>query len=212
MFCGKCGAENPDGAAFCEKCGATLKKPPENLGVTQRSEKKKGKRPLFAVGMVLAIVGVLVLGAVLVNGGGKSSPQDAATYIAKAMLAGDGQKITGMIPEEGWKFIRETYGVEDKKSVAEEINADLSQLRELKTRGVKMTCQSVDLWTNDLYDWEVDELRAAGINASYTCNARVGVLLEYEGESDQLTLTIPLIQIKGKWYFNFMDADSLGAY
>lgn len=28
MFCSKCGAENPDSARFCQKCGASLAAPP----------------------------------------------------------------------------------------------------------------------------------------------------------------------------------------
>lgn len=42
MYCNQCGAENPDGSAFCSTCGAPLGDPPDGHG-GKRGAKKEEK-------------------------------------------------------------------------------------------------------------------------------------------------------------------------
>ncbi|TET42688.1 MAG: zinc-ribbon domain-containing protein [Dehalococcoidia bacterium] len=53
MFCPKCGAENPEGAKFCSKCGAALGAVPASSGT---SETSTGLAPNIA-GLLCYVVG-----------------------------------------------------------------------------------------------------------------------------------------------------------
>ena len=55
-YCSNCGAELPDGARFCSKCGKTLSKDSENINT--RKEPKVNKKAIYAF---LAVIGVLLL-------------------------------------------------------------------------------------------------------------------------------------------------------
>lgn len=206
MLCEKCGTQNEEGRATCTNCGTAL---------TEEQEPPKKKGSFGKVMLLLVAVAVALWAAVFMSGalgGGKSTPEAAANYIAEAMLAGDTQKVASMIPDGGWQVIKDTYGIESKEAFKEQLNEGLSEIRELKSKGVKMTCVSANLWTNSLYSWQAEELRKAGIAATETCNAAVDVLLTYQGESEQGTLRIPLIQIGEKWYLDFSSLNYLDTF
>lgn len=205
MLCEKCGTQNEAGQATCTNCGAAL------TGGEEAPKKKGGAgKIILLLAAVIALCAVVAMSGVL--GGGKSSPDEAANYIAKAMLAGDAQKVAGMIPSDGWTFLKDAYGIESKEEFTKQLNEELSSIRELKGQGVQMTCLGVNLWNNELYGWQAEELGQAGIHAAGTCNALVDVLMTYQGESEEGMLKIPLIQIGGKWYLDFSNLNSLDVF
>jgi len=59
MFCGKCGANNLDGATFCKECGAKL----SGTSTEKQNNKKRKSRILLPVAIVLVIL--LVAGGTL---------------------------------------------------------------------------------------------------------------------------------------------------
>jgi len=104
MFCHKCGAQNDDQAAFCDKCGAALQKPYPETGPTAPSYPAAvqyagfWKRLAAALidGVLLTIayfVAAFTLGFVYgaVTGGGDDEMSDAAAsilaYVAWAATA-----------------------------------------------------------------------------------------------------------------------------
>lgn len=63
MFCWKCGAENPEDARFCTKCGATLEKAPETNEV-QRKDAGGNKKKIIIALVAIAAVVILVIAVV----------------------------------------------------------------------------------------------------------------------------------------------------
>jgi uncharacterized membrane protein len=64
MFCPKCGAENPDSAKFCSKCGAALGAVPVSSGAAPSAETSTGLAPNVAG--LLCYVGWWISGIVFV--------------------------------------------------------------------------------------------------------------------------------------------------
>lgn len=62
MFCWKCGEENPDGARFCIKCGAALKKEPETNEAQRKTTGSSKKKVIIALAAIAAAVIVLIVG------------------------------------------------------------------------------------------------------------------------------------------------------
>lgn len=204
MLCGKCGTQNAEGQTACTNCGAALADGKEK-------PKKKGKLGTL---LLILIAALSLYAAVAMSGvlGGKSTPEEAATYIAEAMLAGDAQKVAGMIPKEGWKVLNDSYGIANQKEFTERLNVGLSQIKEMKSQGVKMRCVGTHLSMNGLSSWKAAELRKAGINATNACNAHMDIMLSYEWGNKEETLPIPLIQIGGKWYLDFSNIFYMGVF
>ena len=57
MFCPNCGRENPDGSAFCNHCGGSLR-PGENAPAPAK-KRAAGTNVLFWIGFILACVGII---------------------------------------------------------------------------------------------------------------------------------------------------------
>ncbi len=65
MMCPKCGSENPDGAAFCEKCGQRLTAGPGTPGGPMAAPRPMGP-PIAADHTVLIVVIVVAIVAALI--------------------------------------------------------------------------------------------------------------------------------------------------
>ena len=82
MFCWKCGAENPEDAKFCKKCGATFEKAPEKNGSNPEREDAVGQflgkkivqlKNVFANKKKIIIVSAAIVAVVIVVIAGVSS-------------------------------------------------------------------------------------------------------------------------------------------
>lgn len=95
MFCGKCGAEVPDGYEFCMKCGAKIE-PTQEAGI--ETPKKKSKKWLIPVVLVIIVAIIAVV----------------AVYIIKDM-----QKKSGLYNNIAWET-----SFEDIKTMIDKNNGD----------------------------------------------------------------------------------------
>jgi len=73
MFCWKCGTENPEGARFCNKCGADLEKIPETNGVQNKAAGNKKMIVIISVAITAAVV-ALIVGVVFFARNGIKAP------------------------------------------------------------------------------------------------------------------------------------------
>ena len=88
MNCPNCGTQLPEGAPFCQTCGAQLAAPgyaPVDAGGVQPAPKKKNL-PLI-IGIAAAAIAVIVLLVVLLGGG--NSPEGVVEDFYDALLSGD---------------------------------------------------------------------------------------------------------------------------
>lgn len=95
MFCGKCGAEVPDGYEFCMKCGAKIGTTQEINTVDQNKKSKKWLIPVLAI-VIIAVIAVV------------------AIYFFK-----DAQKKSGLYNNIAWET-----SFEDIKSMIDKNNGD----------------------------------------------------------------------------------------
>ena len=108
MFCGKCGAENDNGATFCVKCGAAInsEQMKSDNNVTDVKAKKKNRK----VGIIAAVVIVVVaLIAIFTLFGGRGYKSTVKKYFDASMNA-DAKAIINLIPEEVMKKALEDEG------------------------------------------------------------------------------------------------------
>ncbi len=73
MFCGKCGAKQPDGAQFCGQCGAKLQSRSEKPNLTNGQPEKSGKKgtkkkntKTYIIILVVAIILISAIAAILI--------------------------------------------------------------------------------------------------------------------------------------------------
>jgi len=66
MFCDKCGTENPDDGAFCQKCGASLTATPKKKGAKAKASAPAESNVSRSVNIQLPIPEMLFYGAITV--------------------------------------------------------------------------------------------------------------------------------------------------
>lgn len=134
MFCEKCGAQNPENAAFCGKCGAklgsrstTAAKPAKvrsqlrPSGTFSKGERHQDKK----VGMIaVAVVAIIILIAAFALFGGRSY-HTAIKQFVNATFEVDGKKMLKLVPGGVINGALEDAGFDDRDEMIEEIEEAL---------------------------------------------------------------------------------------
>jgi len=66
MFCDKCGTDNPDDGAFCQKCGASLTATPKKKGAKAKDSSPAQSNASRSINIQLPIPELLFYGAIAV--------------------------------------------------------------------------------------------------------------------------------------------------
>ena len=221
MFCGACGAKNPDGAAFCQSCGAPLREmqaeavPQEGSAADSIQSSQRNKMIGIAAVAVAAIV-VVFLAFNLLGGRGYES---TVTKFLDASLDGDAETIISLLPDEMVDQALEELGYHpsDRDEAVEELNAALQSaagsLKEALGDNLKVSYNVVsaeDLSASELlelrqsysvYDIDVDGAKEVDVEMTVTATA-----LDLSGT---YTLTVPVVQVGRSWY---LDAENFRIY
>lgn len=221
MFCGACGAKNPDGAAFCQSCGAPLREmqaeavPQEGSAADSIQSSQRNKMIGIAAVAVAAIV-VVFLAFNLLGGRGYES---TVTKFLDASLDGDAETIISLLPDEMVDQALEELGYHpsDRDEAVEELNAALQSaagsLKEALGDNLKVSYNVVsaeDLSASKLlelrqsysvYDIDVDGAKEVDVEMTVTATA-----LDLSGT---YTLTVPVVQVGRSWY---LDAENFRIY
>lgn len=221
MFCGKCGANNPDGASFCKECGTPLASPATSkaepvseaaeVNAIPSNQIKNYKIIGITVVVLAALVVIFLLSSIFGGGSGGSgakSGEEAALRYANAMLEPDSREMYRLIPE----------GV--KGNIAEEMYDRIEEIEIAHLRWIEKI---------DEYEWkyscevtkatDVSESRLKDIQKLYqkykikvTAAQETQVMLTIIAGNRTITetITIPVIKIGSDWYMHGVDRSDIG--
>lgn len=221
MFCGACGAKNPDGAAFCQSCGAPLREMQAEAvpqgGSAADSIQSSQRNKMIGIAAVAAAAIVVVFLAFNLLGGRGYEP--TVTKFLDASLDGDAETIISLLPDEMVDQALEELGYHpsDRDEAVEELNAALQSaagsLKEALGDNLKVSYNVVsaeDLSASKLlelrqsysvYDIDVDGAKEVDVEMTVTATA-----LDLSGT---YTLTVPVVQVGRSWY---LDAENFRIY
>lgn len=214
MFCGKCGAQNPDNAEFCANCGAKMYKP-NNATAEKTNIKKKKAKNLIGVFAVIIVL-VLIAGVIFFIFGGRSYNKTAEMFM-ESLLNADGKKFSKLVPKEiiGYALEDEGYDAKDTAIFIEE--ADELLQNELDAIGRYMDDWSYTYEIGDAEDSSVRALRDLQkyyeseydikVKASKIVSIEITVRAEDIEYTD--TFDLPVIKIGMSWYVDLVDIDDV---
>ena len=221
MFCGACGAKNPDGAAFCQSCGAPLREMqaeavPQGGSAADSIQSSQRNKMIGIAAVAVAAIVVVFLAFNLLGGRGYKS---TVTKFLDASLDGDAETIISLLPDEMVDQALEELGYHpsDRDEAVEELNAALQSvagsLKEALGDNLKVSYNVVsaeDLSASKLlelrqsysvYDIDVDGAKEVDVEMTVTATA-----LDLSGT---YTLTVPVVQVGRSWY---LDAENFRIY
>ncbi len=221
MFCGACGAKNPDGAAFCQSCGAPLREMqaeavPQGGSAADSIQSSQRNKMIGIAAVAVAAIVVVFLAFNLLGGRGYES---TVTKFLDASLDGDAETIISLLPDEMVDQALEELGYHpsDRDEAVEELNAALQSaagsLKEALGDNLKVSYNVVsaeDLSASELlelrqsysvYDIDVDGAKEVDVEMTVTATA-----LDLSGT---YTLTVPVVQVGRSWY---LDAENFRIY
>lgn len=221
MFCGACGAKNPDGAAFCQSCGAPLREMqaedvPQGGSAADSIQSSQRNKMIGIAAVAAAAIVVVFLAFNLLGGRGYES---TVTKFLDASLDGDAETIISLLPDEMVDQAMEELGYHpsDRDQAVEELNAALQSaagsLKEALGDNLKVSYNVVsaeDLSASKLlelrqsysvYDIDVDGAKEVDVEMTVTATA-----LDLSGT---YTLTVPVVQVGRSWY---LDAENFRIY
>lgn len=215
MFCGNCGNQIEEGAAFCPICGGKLESA-EDTNVNNNfdnntyavqvdnAENKKYKM----VGVVsVAVVAVLVVIFACVLFGGRGYKKTVKEYI-EATFEMDGKAMLDLLPEDVIDYVREEEDMTKKEMIEEfddmleeslewielYVGDDLSYLYEIV---------DVDDYSkrkvNELIEEISDELDI-DINVKAAKTVTVEIAVEGEDDDYEYEMDICVVKIGRSWY------------
>lgn len=221
MFCGACGAKNPDGAAFCQSCGAPLREMqaeavPQGGSAADSIQSSQRNKMIGIAAVAAAAIVVVFLAFNLLGGRGYES---TVTKFLDASLDGDAETIISLLPDEMVDQALEELGYHpsDRDEAVEELNAALQSaagsLKDALGDNLKVSYNVVsaeDLSASKLlelrqsysvYDIDVDGAKEVDVEMTVTATA-----LDLSGT---YTLTVPVVQVGRSWY---LDAENFRIY
>lgn len=221
MFCGACGAKNPDGAAFCQSCGAPLREMqaeavPQGGSAADSIQSSQRNKMIGMAAVAAAAIVVVFLAFNLLGGRGYES---TVTKFLDATLDGDAETIISLLPDKMVDQALEELGYHpsDRDQAVEELDAALQSaagsLKDALGDNLKVSYNVVsaeDLSASKLlelrqsysvYDIDVDGAKEVDVEMTVTATA-----LDLSGT---YTLTVPVVQVGRSWY---LDAENFRIY
>ena len=215
MFCGNCGRENPEGAAFCGSCGAPMTAG-ETPGGQAPVKNAKANRRHKLIGLGAVLVGAVVVLALLAwlffaLFGGRGPEDVAVRYVKAALVDQDAGAVVGLMPKE---YVQKV--VEDMYTSRSELIDDVEDELEDNADGIedeygeytlKIRTRGVEKWTEDRVERYNGYLESYGFKTRVQSGADVELHLTLNGtvDNDSQDLTLSAVQIGGKWYLDFLE-------
>lgn len=218
MYCGKCGAKNEPGAAFCGACGAPLEASTpagapviegEPVSAQAAGTQDSGKYKKIGIAAVAAVVVVLVIAAVSLLGG--RSDTATAERFFDAVFNADAEAIVDLIPPDLIEAAIEESGYsraeveEEFQQMASEMSYALGALDSLGD-GVDISYNAVDSEEMDpdqlRYLQEQYDALHVDVSDARTVEVELRVQMRSMGLDESTTIDIPVIQVGRSWYID----------
>lgn len=209
MFCGKCGAENLDGAVFCKECGATLNG--REATVSPASTGKRNKKIGILAVVVVAVVVILLLAVLL---GGRSYQETVDEYV-DAQLSANMGAVMELVPDEviDYMLAREGYSQEDFDTMLAEATEDVREQLDAYDDhfGADWEVSYQILRVVEANEEELAELQAyydaIGVKVSDAKTVEVELTIQGSQSKMSNTMDIDVMKSGRSWY---LDVQSLG--
>ena len=215
MYCNKCGAQNPDNAGFCEKCGAPLENQPARQTVTAaRTAEKNTQVGMIAVGAAALVIVILLIS--LFSGRGYKA---TVKKLLDASLNFNGSAYTAVIPKNVLETVADSADMsvkEYKKAMndmlegGKELVEDLTGITKFsysvkfvdveKIKGDEL--EEIQELYEDYYDTKVKAARTVTVDITIKADGEKHTVRDFE---------IPLIKVGGSWYVDIVELSSLYA-
>lgn len=210
MYCGNCGAQNPDGAAHCGNCGAPLNTGAQGGAVAASAKKNRNIGIAITVGLVVVVVAAVLIIIFAVGGG---SPKSVAEDMLEALFDGDLDKIVKMVPDELIKGI-----AKEEDMTTREAREELSDMLEDELDGVSDYISMMDVsvkatgeddYDSDELDDVKDDYADYDVKVKSAKTVEVKVSMEFLGQKQTEELDVPVVKIGGDWYVDFINLDKV---
>lgn len=218
MYCGKCGAKNEPGAAFCGSCGAPLEtpKPAETPGAGTvpapggtSGAQDSGKYKKIGIAAVAAAVVVVVLAAVSLLGG--RSDTATAEQFFDAVFNADAEAIVDLIPPDLIDAAMEETGYSRA-----EVEAEFEQMAgemDYALGALNALGDGVDISYNAVDSEEVDPDQLRYLQEQYgemdvnvsdarTVEVELRMQMPSMGLDESTSIDIPVIKVGRSWYID----------
>ena len=235
MFCGKCGTQIPDGAAFCPSCGnpsgtqnQANPQPTANAQPTAyaqpaaATQKKISTNTIIGIAAVAAVViaVAVILICVFAGGGGSGANSPEAVvekYVKATIIDMDADAFLDCIHPDILKVAAEDEFDGDVDALKEQLQDMLDRLKEMMENfgdSVKISYEILE--SEDIEDEDLDEIKdyfkdeygvkvTAAANVTFEQRTKGEVMGQEVDQTQENSVTV--VKIDGKWYIDPESAD-----
>lgn len=229
MFCGNCGTQNPDNAAFCKQCGTQLRKPvrtpapaPGSRAPVER--RTPARRPASGRGQLdsskLVVIGAIALAAIILLGaifwmfGGRSYKATVKQFVS-ATFDGNASKIMKLIPDKLIEEAMKEGGYRNRSEMAKELdNALNSQLSSVKLlMGDKWSYSYKITAAEKVSESQLEKLKnnygQFNVKISDAMTVKVELTIKAMGLENSDSMDIGLVKSGSSWYIDIESVANL---
>lgn len=204
MFCGKCGADNPENVKFCSKCGAPLEN--QAVSATASDTAAAAKKPLVNnkyIGIAAVAVVVVLLFSLIFGGRGYKST--VKKYV-NATYSGKGKVVVSLMPKKFVKLTLEKSGYKKSKLIKEldkELKSQIDRLGDNWSFSYKIV-KVKDVKKDDLKELKEDYKEDYNIKISAAKEVKLELTISFKGSDQKYTntLSVPVVKIGSSWYLD----------
>ena len=224
MFCGKCGAKNESGAAFCYACGAPLKTAEgpaaeSGSGAAPAAPQNSGRNRKIGIVAVAVVVILAAVGIFSLFGGGRG-PEETAEKLFAAMIDEEPEAIVDLLPQSMVETAIEQDGY-SKAELAKELDEMVRHLdSSFSNLATALIYQNVlgdgtELSYNVLDSESVSSNHLKSLQEQYSrldvdisAARMVDVELHLQNDNkdfdESMTFHVPVIKVGSSWYLNLL--------
>ncbi len=214
MFCGKCGTQNPEGAAFCQKCGAPLDGSAAPAAGSAPAAAAANRNRMVGI-IAVAVAAAAVLFLVFTLFGGRSYKATVTKFL-DATFDADAKAIVKLIPKQMVEDALESYGVDpdDMDKALDELSDQLKNQMDRFGDDLEVKYAVID--ADDLNSRELSELKQDysiyDVKISGAKNVEVSLKIDFQGHGLDHSISVPVVKVGGSWYLDALGLNRISLF